>query len=305
MSLLLKRGFAWAAAQRFRRAILYVPGSDERKIKSAAKAAADCIVFDLEDSVTIGKKGMAREQVFQALASANFGTSELAVRINAIGSGLEFDDLSVVLRSKSLQSILIPKVSSASDITFVGNMIDSLVPEASRSNIRIMASIETAKGLLSIEEIAKADPRVDTLVFAAEDYVADLGLIRTPSRLEMLYARQRLVTVAVAHGLQSIDLVCVNFKEEDVLREECREGRTFGFTGKQAIHPAQVPVIHESFFPTAQEIEYATKIVEGYESHNKQGLGAFNLDGTMIDMPVVKWAERILAKAKLPRVTKS
>ncbi|KAJ3087373.1 hypothetical protein HK102_011228, partial [Quaeritorhiza haematococci] len=134
---------------------------------------------------------------------------------------------------------------------------------------------------------------------AAEDYCADLGLIRTPSRLEMLHARQSVVTAAAAYGLQSIDLVCVDFKSDEVLEEECTEGRQWGFTGKQAIHPKQVPLIQKHFAPAPADVERATRIMQGYEEHLAKGIGAFNLDGKMIDMPVVKWAQKLLARAKM------
>lgn len=127
------------------------------------------------------------------------------------------------------------------------------------------------------------------------DYFKDL--IRTPSRREMLFARSAIVTAAVANELQSIDLVCLEYTNDATLETECKEGRELGFTGKQAIHPRQLDIIHQSFSPRPQEIEYAMKIVQGYEAHAKQGFGAFGLDGKVVDMPVVKWAQRCLAKA--------
>jgi len=129
-----------------------------------------------------------------------------------------------------------------------------------------------------------------------------LGLIRTESRKELLYARSAVVTTAVAYGLQSIDLVCLNYNNESALETECQEGRELGFTGKQAIHPRQIPTIHRAFAPQQSEIEYASRIVAGYEEHSKQGVGAFGLDGKVVDMPVVKWAQRVLEKAQLARL---
>ncbi|XJO76008.1 hypothetical protein BDV3_006589 [Batrachochytrium dendrobatidis] len=294
------RSFSVLAAPRAnhsRRAIFYVPGSDERKLASSLKAKPDTFIYDLEDSVALSCKGTARQMVFSALESFDVGHSEKAVRINSVGSGLELDDLNVILRSKNLQTILIPKVNSVRDIHAISSLIDSIAPPSTRENIRIMASIESALGLLNIREIASSDPRIDALVFAAEDYIADLSLIRTPSRLEMLHARQTVVTTACAYGIQSIDLVCVDFQNENVLIDECIEGRQFGFTGKQAIHPKQIQTIHKFFSPSASDIEKATRIVEGFEQNKRAGIGAFNIDGKMIDAPVVKWAQQLLAKS--------
>ncbi|TPX69297.1 hypothetical protein SpCBS45565_g02544 [Spizellomyces sp. 'palustris'] len=272
---------------------------DERKLNSSRKVTADSIIYDLEDSVPVNRKGTARQLVFQALEQHDVGKSEKTVRINAVGSGLEVDDLSVVLRSKYVDALVVPKVQSAKELEFVSRMIDSIAPESSRANIRILACIESALGIMNIREIAQADPRIDGLVFAAEDYAADTGLIRTPSRQEFLYARQRVATAASAFGLQAIDMVCVDYQNVDILKEECREGREWGFTGKQAIHPKQLETIQRIYSPSEKDIERATKIVEGYQEHMKKGIGAFNLDGKMIDMPVVKWAERLLAKANM------
>ncbi|KAL2914063.1 hypothetical protein HK105_206508 [Polyrhizophydium stewartii] len=287
-----------AAVLCLRGALSAVPGSDERKLTSSLKARPDTFIYDLEDSVTLSRKGAAREMVFSALETYDVGKSEKAVRINSVGSGLELDDLNVVLRSRNLQALLIPKVNSPRDIHFVAHMIDSIAPVSVRENIRILASIESAQGIMNIREIAKADPRIEALVFAAEDYAADTGLLRTPSRTEMLFARQTVVTAACAFGLQSIDLVCVDFQSPEILEQECTEGRQFGFTGKQAIHPKQIAAIHRVFAPSTQDVERASRIVGGYEEHLRKGVGAFNLDGKMIDMPVVKWAQRLLAKAE-------
>ncbi|KAJ3406249.1 hypothetical protein HDV05_006113 [Chytridiales sp. JEL 0842] len=161
--------------------------------------------------------------------------------------------------------------------------------------VKILASIESAIGLMNMREIITADKRVEGLVFAAEDYSASVGLIRTKSRLEMIFARQQIVTMAAAHDIQAIDLVCVDFKDNQVLMDECREGRTFGFSGKQAIHPNQLPAIHSLFAPSETDLIYADRILQGYEQHRLKGAGAFNLDGKMIDMPVVKWARRMKA----------
>ncbi|KAG0100511.1 hypothetical protein BGZ93_000066 [Podila epicladia] len=284
--------------KRIRRSIFYVPGSDERKLKSSLSLAADCLVYDLEDGVAHNRKNIAREMVFDALEASEHRKAEKAVRINAVGSGLEFDDLNVVLRSSRLQAIVIPKVQSAKDVQFVSQMVDSVAPFITRKNVRIIASIESALGVMNLKEIATSDPRVDALVFAAEDYCADLGLTRTREGTEMLYGRSAIVTAAHAYGLQAIDLVCMDYKNDDILREECEFGRRMGFLGKQAVHPRQLEIIQRSFLPTDQEIARAADISEGYKEHSKRGVGAFSYNGKVIDLPVVKWAEKILSRAR-------
>jgi citrate lyase subunit beta-like protein len=151
---------------------------------------------------------------------------------------------------------------------------------------------------MNLKEIATCDPRIDALIFASEDYCADTGMKRTASRKELHYARSAIATVAHAYDLQAIDLVCVDYKNEAALQEECREGVEMGYNGKQAIHPSQISVIHREFSPRSEDITYARAILEGYKQHSQTGIGAFDLNGKVIDLPVVRWAERMLLYAK-------
>ncbi|KXS18045.1 beta subunit of citrate lyase [Gonapodya prolifera JEL478] len=298
----LRRWVASASAQaekqqreyRLRRALFN--GSEDRKLAAALRVGADSVVFDLEDGVAYPRKAEARVKVRGALDTFDLGKSEKAVRINSVGSGLEVDDMNAILPSPNLQAIVIPKCQTAQDVLFVADMVDRIAPESNRANVRFIVCVESALGLLNLREIAGADPRVDGIVFASEDYCADTGIRRTPSRRELQYARQCVSAHASAAGVQAIDLVCMDYKSEKVLEEECTEGREWGFTGKQAIHPLQVPLIHQHFSPTPAEIERAGRIVAGFAEHVAKGVGAFTLDGKMIDMPVVKWAEKVLAQ---------
>lgn len=139
---------------------------------------------------------------------------------------------------------------------------------------------------------------LDALIFASEDYCADLESIRTQKATELIYARSQLVTVAKAYGLQAIDMVHINFKNLEDLRNECQEGREMGFTGKQAIHPMQLETIHESFAPSPKDITFAQNCVREYESVTADGgKGACVVDGIVVDAPVYKWALKILKRA--------
>jgi citrate lyase subunit beta-like protein len=148
-------------------------------------------------------KQQARSIVSQTLTSLRITKhGEVCVRINAVSSGLAQLDLDAILSAPSLQAIVIPKVESPEDIHFVARAIET---QAKNKNIRILASIESARGLFNSTEIIKSDPRVDALIFAAEDYCADLGIVRTSSRLELLYARQKIVATAVANNVHVFD----------------------------------------------------------------------------------------------------
>ncbi|KAI8910870.1 Pyruvate/Phosphoenolpyruvate kinase-like domain-containing protein [Gorgonomyces haynaldii] len=274
---------------KLRRSLLYLPGVDQTKLMHPKNAVADCLVFDLEDTVSAQLKGQARQNVFQALESNN-GQQELCVRINPIGSGLEVDDLSVILRSKKLSSIVIPKVSSQQDIEFVARMIQSVAPEQHRQNVKIMAMIESAKGLMQIREIATSEKRVECLLFAAEDYCADVGIKPSGNRTELTYARQRVVTAAKAFGLDPIDMVCTDGQ----LEQECTEGRSFGFVGKQATSIAQIDTIHSHFGVTEKDVEFAKKIVQLWQDQQRKNQGSIEFEGRTIYLPTIKWAEKIV-----------
>ncbi|KAG8725109.1 hypothetical protein FRC09_008452 [Ceratobasidium sp. 395] len=199
-----------------------------------------------------------------------------------------------------------PKIHSAEHL----DEIASYVPQG--RPLSIIASIESARGLWDAGRIAgwKATKSgagdqvfVSSLLFAAEDYCADTSIIRTRSREELLYPRSQMATAAKAFGLKCIDMVCVNYKEENILREECEEARRLGYDGKQAIHPNQVQIIQSTFVPTEKEIVRAAKIVSQMKKSHASSVGAFGLDNgdgkgaEMIDAPMLKQAEATIAKA--------
>ncbi|BGP56761.1 hypothetical protein JCM8202_004465 [Rhodotorula sphaerocarpa] len=273
--------------------------------QSDALATPDVLTLDLEDSVRMEKKSEARRMVTQALqASASTDSpSRKFVRINPGQAGL--DDLDAILSAPGLDGLLLPKVNSAADVQAVTRFIDEYGSETYRRQPRVIASIESPLGLLNLREIATSE-RVGGLLFAAEDYCASSRLIRTPSRLEMLYARSCVVAAAHAFGLSAIDLVCVKYKGEEaerILVEEAEEGRRLGFTGKQAIHPAQVAAIQRAFAPSPAEITRAQAILDQYESARESGRGAYGLQGAdgqteMIDAPMLLQARSILDQAR-------
>jgi len=158
--------------------------------------------------------------------------------------------------------------------------------------------VETAKGILNLKEIAGADKRLDAIIFGGEDFAASIGATRTKDALELLYAREAVVTACAAYDLQAIDIVTIDFKDLDALRAESEAGARLGFTGKQIIHPAQVGPVQAAFTPSDEAIAYARRVVETFEANQKEGKGAYALDGKMIDMPLLKNAQKILDRAK-------
>ncbi|EFE33028.1 uncharacterized protein ARB_00115 [Trichophyton benhamiae CBS 112371] len=292
-----------------RRALLYVPGSSQRMLDKSRMLSVDCIAYDLEDSVTPSKKAEARRLVRAALdLPSPAGVRERAVRINSVGSGLALADLTEVLtasqlKSPNLSTLVVPKVDSASDLTFISDVISHT--SSSTKQISILALVESAKAITNLSQICTATPLLSGLIFAAEDFALDLSITRTPSLSEFLYARSAIVTAARAHELPSaIDLVCTSYKQDggidgmSVLEEESRSGKRLGFNGKQCIHPTQVERVQGIFGPEEKEVEWAVRVVIADEKAARQGRGAWTLDGKMIDVPVAEKARAIVRKAE-------
>ncbi len=282
-----------------RRALLYMPGDDRRKIEKATTLGVDSICIDMEDGVAANRKTEARAVIAQAMKELDFGKSERCIRINQIGSGLEKRDLAAALATNP-DTVVVPKIETAEQVKWVSEHIETyeLSSKLNIGSVRLLVGVETAKGILNLKEIAEADKRLEAIIFGGEDYAASVGAVRTKDATELLYARQAVVTACAANDLQAIDIVFIDFKDPDGLRSEAEQGARFGFSGKQIIHPNQVQVTQEAFTPSDKAIEYAKRIVESFESSQQAGKGAYALDGKMIDMPLVKNAQKVLDRAR-------
>jgi citrate lyase beta subunit len=282
-----------------RRALLYMPGDSQRKIEKALTLKSDSICMDLEDGVAAGQKAAARSIVRQALTTLNFGRSERLVRINSVGSGYEAADLAETIAGRP-DGIVLPKVVSAGAVRWLDRQIGAAEQAQGwpPGEIAIIAVVETARGIINLREICTASPRLQALIFGAEDLAADVGATRTRDGAEVYFARSALVTWAAAYGLQAIDMVYVDYQDLDGLAREARQGAELGYAGKQAIHPRQIDTIQAAFTPSAKAIAHAQRIVSAAAANEMAGLGAFAVDGKMVDAPVIRAAEAVLAKAR-------
>ncbi|EMD39982.1 hypothetical protein CERSUDRAFT_150852 [Gelatoporia subvermispora B] len=308
-----------------------VPTSSDRMLQKSLSTNTDVIIYDLEDSVPPSDKGSARERLRTFLHSKN--PAELprpertAVRLNSIHTPFFEDDITQALRIPSLRTLVLPKVNSALDLHHVTRQIYThykltFSAQPAEQPLQLVASIESARSLLNLREIAawqseygaQLGGKLVALLFAAEDYCADTSIIRTKSRQELLYTRSKIAITAKAYGLNAIDMVCVNYKDLEYLKEECEDGRRLGFNGKQAIHPTQVDVIQSTFVPTDKaEILRAARILHRMERAHSSQRGAIGLeleDGgkEMIDAPMIKQAENIVRTAmsaglKIPEIS--
>ena len=281
-----------------RRALLYMPGDDWKKITKSLTLGVDCICMDMEDGVAVNRKAGARATIAKALQELDFGKSEKLARINSVGSGWEKDDIAAVLPHHP-DGIVIPKIESLGQIKWGSEIIEAAELRYGWpiNSVRMLVGVETAKGILNLKEIA-SHPRLDAIIFGGEDFAASVGATRSRDATELLYARQAVVVACAAFSLQAIDIVTIDFKNLEVVRAEAEFGARLGYSGKQIIHPAQVEPVQSAFTPNDEAIAYAKRIVESFEASQKEGRGAFALDGKMIDMPLLKNARKVLERAR-------
>lgn len=281
---------------RLRRSRLYLPGSEPKYFINAALHGADAVILDLEDSVHPSEKAASRLLVRNALRAVDFLQCERMVRINQLPLGLE--DLDEIV-PESPDLILLPKIETTAQVIEASRRIEEVkVDYGTTRPIWLMPILESALGIENAFTIATASNQIVGLTIGLEDYTADLGVVKTATGAESLYARQRVVNAARAAGLQAIDSVFGDVGDIDGLRTWALNSRMLGFHGMGCVHPSQIPVIHEAFAPTSAEIEKARKIVAAFTEAQQKGLGVVSLGSKMIDPPVVERAQKLVAQAQ-------
>ncbi|KAG8452056.1 hypothetical protein GDO86_004014, partial [Hymenochirus boettgeri] len=249
----------------------------------------------------------ARETIVKTVEEIDFGHTEKCVRINAVSSDLAEEDLRVILQSSVLPScLMLPKVETPEEVMWLADKFQRCMTDrVLKQPMRLITFVETAIGLLNFkdvcEEALRRCPKVglhlDGVVFGAEDFRASIGSTNSKESYDLLYARQKIVVVAKAFGLQAIDLVYIDYRDGDGLLCQSREGALMGFTGKQVIHPSQVSIVQEQFTPSADKIKWAHELISAFQEHQRLGKGAFTFHGSMIDMPLLKQAQNIVILA--------
>ena len=280
---------------RFRFSRLYLPGNNPALMINAGLHSADGIILDLEDSVALEKKDEARILVRNALRQINFCGAERMVRINHGERGLK--DLHQII-PHNVHLVLIPKCEIADDIKHVEKEISDIKKKLDLKNqVLLMPIIESALGIENSFKIAASSGNIVAIAIGLEDYTADLGVQRTFEGRESFYARTRLVVAARAAGIQPIDSVFSDVADMEALKETVLTSKALGFEGMGCIHPRQVPIIRQGFYPDEGEIEKSKKIVLAFESARLKGIGVVSLGSKMIDPPVVARAQKTIGLA--------
>jgi citrate lyase subunit beta/citryl-CoA lyase len=283
--------------QRPMRSKLFVPGSRPELFAKAAASAADALSFDLEDAVAKDRKAEARAAVGTFLRSRpNDDGKVVVVRSNGLSSGLFEDDLKVIVGS-GLDVLNLPMVESGEEVREAARVLARLEQAAGVERpIGILANVETPKGLRLAAEIATADPRVVGLQIGYADLFEPCGINRSnPDALS--YVRIAIRLAAAEAKIPAYDGAYAVVAKPERYREECEEARNLGFAGKSCIHPTQVPIANECFMPRPAEIEKARRILSAAGDAAVKGVGAFVVDGQMIDEPFLISARAVVALA--------
>jgi citrate lyase subunit beta/citryl-CoA lyase len=286
-------------------------------IRKAEGLPADEVFLDLEDAVASGAKNdEARSHIVEALLHGDWTGKVRAVRVNSVDTAWCYQDLVHVVgqAGSHLDAVVVPKIEHESHIHFVAHLLQQL--EASQRldhRIAIEAQIETARGMVRIEQIAAASDRIEALIFGPGDYAASMGVPQlTVGVIEpdypgdpWHYALARIATTARAFGQQAIDGPYAAFRDLDGFRESARRSRLMGFDGKWAIHPGQIDVCNQTYAPTDAESARAQRIVDAYrQATETQHLGAVTFEGEMIDEASRKLAESVLARGRAARASR-
>ena len=289
------------ALPRARRSSLILPVNVPRFVDKAYARGADAIVLDLEDSVPTQEKASARKLVPGSLAVAGRGGAEVLVRVNN-DPALIADDIDAAVHP-GLDGLSIPKAETAAQIQAIVAQVDRL--ERARGvgpgHVRLSLAIETPRGFLALEEIARSSDRIATMSIGVEDYCLELGVEPSADGMELLYPVAHLVTVCKVVGVQPTGLVgsIAGFRDLATFEGAAQRARQLGCEGAGCIHPDQVAVLNRVFSPDPAKVEYARRVVDAFAEGIARGTASVNLDGKMVDIPVVKRAEVILARARV------
>ena len=282
------------------RSLIFVPGNRPNMLERARTFNADGVIIDLEDSVPEAEKAHARELASQWVPELHREGQRVMVRVNSLDTGLTRDELAAVI-GPQLHGVSIGKVESVWDLRELDRIIGTLEPAAGLElgRIKLIPWIEGARAVMTAYQIATASTRIVAIAFGAEDYTNDMGIQRTDGGEEVHFPRAMVAVAARAAGMASLDTPFVRFRDPDGLRQEARVARQLGYTGKFAIHPSQLDVINEMFSPSPEDVEYARQVVDAWDRAEASGRGSVDLNGRMIDVPVVKRARNLLALAEV------
>jgi citrate lyase subunit beta/citryl-CoA lyase len=288
------------------RSFLFAPGNVARRVEKAFTLEADAVILDLEDSVAVSDKVATRKQVVQALERK--GSARVYVRVNAPSTPFCHGDLMATVQ-KGIDGVVVPKIESAADLHAIDWVMAALerergIPEGS---LDLMPLIETAAGVQRVDRVLQARNlrpykgawRVKRVAFGAADYANDVGLAPTLEEVELAGARERVVLASRAAGMENpIDSPWFHFKETAAFDRALERSRRGGFQGRLCVHPDQLAPVNKAYLPSDEELERARRIVAAFREAEARGEAAVQVDGLMVDYPVMHRAQALLDLVK-------
>ena len=284
------------------RSLLFIPGNNERFLQKSIKLHADILCFDLEDSVPSSEKEAARNLVASFLATKQGDNdSFIFVRINSFDSGLVDGDLERIVMN-GLDGIVLPKIGNSEEVTRIIQKIDAIVSKRKlSSDIQIIPSIETSRGVVNANSIASSHKNVTALVFGVFDYLYDMNIdVEYDDFMSYNYARSKIPVDARAAGIDAFDGIWQNVRDIDGLIKDAAIAKKLGYSGKTLIHPSHINPVHDIFRPTKKQIEWAKKVLAALQDtfENGNARGAKLLEGKMIDAVHYKQAKAVISAAE-------
>lgn len=279
------------------RSLIFVPGNNSRFLEKAKSLQADIVCFDLEDSVPESEKENARNLIKETLVNRSQYSASIYVRTNSPSSDKFQKDLDSIVR-KGIDGVVIPKVNNINELKKFEKNLASLEKKRKLKGIELLPSIESSEGVVNTYQIISSSTRVTAVVFGVFDFLNDMGIEYTKQPEGAKYARAKIALDARAAGVASIDAIWQDLKDIDGLKQDCMIGKSLGYTGKSIIHPDQIPITHEIFFPTKPEIDWAKKVIKAYDFAKKNKKGATAVEGKMVDEVHFKRALSLLNLTK-------
>ncbi|MGA5544670.1 HpcH/HpaI aldolase/citrate lyase family protein [Mycobacterium sp. NPDC051198] len=293
-----------------RRSELALPACNDHMFVKGVTCGADLVFLDLEDATPVGLKVESRAKAIRALTELDWGRTARAIRINGLDTQWCHDDIIEVVThaGAQLDTIVIPKARTAKDVWWVDLLLTQLEEKlALEKKIRLEVLIEEVEGLANAEEIVRASPRLDAVIFGVGDFSLSQGARVDTNFVPMgeytgdfwAYARNKIMVAARIAGIDAIDSPYPDYADVAGYEAEARRSSLYGYTGKWAIHPSQVPIANDVFAPSAEEIALAHRNVAAYREAEAAGRGAVGVEGVLVDAAHVKKAEEVLARAAL------
>ena len=273
-----------------RRSVLYMPAANERALDKAKSIPADALIFDLEDAVSPDAKPDARRNAVAAARSGEYGNKEITIRCNGLETQWGADDLTAAAMA-GVSAVVIPKINSVREVEAVSS---ALATAGAPGSMKIWAMIETPTAIFDVRAIA-AHPRVQTLVMGTNDLAKELRATQIRGRAPLMHHLATALLAAREAGKIILDGVFNDIKDADAFRDECMQGAQMGFDGKTLIHPSQVEIANDVWAPTADEVDYAQRVIAAFEEATAEGRGVITVDGRMIENLHVDNARRVLA----------